>query len=167
MALLKLEKKVPTFSLPDQDGSVVTHRSCLGRWTVLYFYPKDDTPGCTQEACLITEIYTDFTRKNVAVLGVSKDSARSHKKFATKYNLPFTLLSDPEMTFIKKCGAYVEKTMYGKPVRGTLRISYIINPEGVIAAVYPDVDPATHAHVLLKDITRLQREAKKAPPAAA
>jgi len=158
--MLKISRRAPDFSLLDQDGNTHTLKQYAGLWTLIYFYPKDDTPGCTKEACMIADVYKDFKRLKVAVLGVSKDTPRSHKKFAEKYSLPFTLLSDPTMAMMDKYGAFGEKQMYGKTVRGTNRISYLINPEGKIAKAYPDVDPANHALELLKDIKILQKEAK-------
>lgn len=158
--MLKIGRKAPVFSLLDQNNATHTLKQYAGTWTLIYFYPKDDTPGCTKEACMIADVYKDFKRMKVAVLGVSKDTPRSHKKFADKYNLPFTLLSDPTMAMMDKYGAFAEKKMYGKTVRGTLRISYLINPEGKIAKVYPAVDPANHALELLKDIKVLQKEGK-------
>ncbi len=160
--MLKVGKKAPTFKLLDQDGVVHTHKELVGKWTLLYFYPKDDTPGCTKEACAIADVFKDFKRMGVTVFGMSKDSVKSHKKFATKYNLPFTLLADEDMAVITKYGAFKEKSMFGKPVRGTSRISYLINPEGVIAKGYPEVDPANHALELLKDLKQFKKEEKKA-----
>ena len=157
ITVLKVGRKAPSFSLLDQRESKHTLKQYRGQWVLIYFYPKDDTPGCTKEACTIAEVYGDFKRRKVVVLGVSKDTPRSHQKFAEKYNLPFTLLSDPDMTIIEKYGAYKEKKMFGKSVRGTLRISYVINPDGVIAKVYPAVDPANHAAELLNDIKVLQK----------
>ncbi len=164
--MLKVGRKAPLFTLPDQTGVDVSLKTYRGAWVLLYFYPKDDTPGCTQEACTIAEVYKDFSRRKVTVLGVSKDSVKSHKKFAEKYNLPFTLLSDPTMEMMDTYGALVMKKMYGKEVRGTNRITYLINPEGKIAKVYENVDPANHALELLKDIKALQKEAKKLADAA-
>lgn len=160
--MLKVGRKAPLFKLLDQDEKPQTLKESLGKWTLLYFYPKDDTPGCTKEACAIADVYKDFKRQGVTVFGVSKDTPKSHKKFAEKYSLPFTLLSDPTMEMMDKYGAFVEKKMYGKVVRGTNRISYLINPEGKIAKVYPEVDPAGHALELLADIKILKKEAKKA-----
>ena len=160
--MLKIGRKAPAFSLLDQDSVIHSLKHYAGKWVLLYFYPKDDTPGCTKEACMIADVYQDFKRMKVSVIGVSKDTPKSHKKFAEKYSLPFTLLSDPTMEMMDKYGAFVEKQMYGKTVRGTNRISYLINPEGKIAKVYPNVDPANHALDLLKDIKVLQKEAKKA-----
>jgi thioredoxin-dependent peroxiredoxin len=159
--MLKIGRIAPLFTLPDQNNELHTLKSYRGTWVLLYFYPKDDTPGCTKEACTIAEVYKDFAKLKVPVFGVSKDSVRSHKKFAEKYSLPFTLLSDPTMEMMNRYGALVLKKMYGKEVRGTNRISYLINPEGKIAKVYPEVDPAGHALELLKDIKALQKEAKK------
>jgi peroxiredoxin Q/BCP len=158
--MLKINRKAPAFELVDQLATPRTLKEFKGQWLIIYFYPKDDTPGCTKEACMIADVYKDFKRLKVAVVGVSKDTPRSHLKFAEKYSLPFTLLSDPTMEMMDKYGAFVKKQMYGKTVRGTRRISYLINPEGKIAKVYPDVDPSTHALELLKDIKVLQKEAK-------
>ncbi len=159
--MLKIGRKAPAFSLHDQDSVIHSLKHYAGKWVLLYFYPKDDTPGCTKEACMIADVYKDFKRMKVSVIGVSKDTPKSHKKFAEKYSLPFTLLSDPTMEMMDKYGAAAFKQMYGKTVRGTNRISYLINPEGKIAKVYPNVDPANHALELLKDSKVLQKEAKK------
>ena len=159
--MLKVGRKAPLFKLLNQKDEMVSLKDFTGKWTLVYFYPKDDTPGCTKEACAIAEVYGDFKKQGVTVLGVSKDTPKSHLKFATKYNLPFTLLSDPEMEMMDNYGAFVEKQMYGKTVRGTNRISYLISPEGKIAKAYPEVDPANHALELLADIKILKKEAKK------
>lgn len=159
--MLKLGRKAPLFTLLDQDLTSQSLKAYKGQWVLLYFYPKDDTPGCTTEACTIADIYKDFKRQGVVVMGVSKDTPKSHKKFAEKYSLPFTLLSDPTMEMMDTYGAKVEKSMYGKMVRGTNRITYIINPEGKIVKVYAEVDPASHALELLTDIKKLKKETKK------
>lgn len=158
--MLKVGRKAPLFALLDQHGNEHKLKSYLGQWNLIYFYPKDDTPGCTKEACMIADVYKDFKRLKVNVFGMSKDNVKSHAKFAEKYNLPFTLLSDPAMETMGKYGASVEKKMYGKTVRGTNRISYLVAPDGKIAKVYPEVDPATHAVELLKDIKQLQKAAQ-------
>ncbi len=158
--MLKVGQKAPAFKLPDQEGVLQSFKGQSGQWVLIYFYPKDDTPGCTKEACMIAEVYKDFKRLGVTVFGVSKDTPKSHKKFATKYSLPFTLLSDEEMTMMAKYKATKEKSMFGRLVRGTNRISYVVSPDGVIAAAYPDVDPANHALELLKDIKKLKKEYK-------
>jgi thioredoxin-dependent peroxiredoxin len=159
--MLKTGRKAPLFTLPDQNGETQSLKSYKGEWVLLYFYPKDDTPGCTKEACTIAEVYKDFKRLKVTVFGVSKDTVKSHKKFAEKYSLPFRLLSDPTMEMMGTYGALVMKKMYGRDVRGTLRVSYLINPEGKIAQVYPQVDPANHALELIADVKAFQKEAKK------
>ena len=161
--MLKVGRKAPLFKLLDQDEEFRTLKENLGRWIVIYFYPKDDTPGCTKEACMIADVYKDFKRQGIAVFGISKDTPKSHKKFAEKYSLPFRLLSDSTIEIMDKYGAVKEKMMFGKAVRGTNRISYLINPEGKIAKVYPDVDPAGHALELLRDIKVLKKEEKKLP----
>ena len=160
--MLKIGRKAPLFKLLDQDGKMQSLKDSLGKWTLIYFYPKDDTPGCTKEACTIADIYKDFKRQGVVVFGVSKDTPKSHKKFAEKYSLPFTLLSDPTMEMMSTYGSAFDKSMFGKKVRGTNRITYIVNPEGKIAQVYAEVDPASHALQLLADIKKLKKEAKKA-----
>ncbi len=159
--MLKVGRKAPLFKLLDQNGVEQSLKSVVGTWVLIYFYPKDDTPGCTKEACMIADVYKDFKRLKVTVFGVSKDTPKSHKKFAEKYSLPFTLLSDPTMEMMEKYGAFKEKKMFGKVARGTNRISYLVSPDGKIAKVYPEVEPATHALQLLKDIKQLQKEEKK------
>lgn len=153
--MLSIHQVIPSFSLFDQHDVARTTEEFKGTPWVLYFYPKDDTPGCTKEACTIAEVYDDFAKLGVVVVGVSKDTPASHRKFAAKYHLPFILLSDPTMGMMKEYGAFKEKSMYGKLVRGTNRITYIIDAEGKVARVYPDVDPATHALELLKDLRAL------------
>ncbi len=158
--MLKIGRKAPSFSLLDQHGQSHTLKQYAGQWILIYFYPKDDTPGCTKEACMIADVYKDFKRMNVTVFGVSKDSVKSHLKFAEKYQLPFTLLSDPTMEMMDKYGAFVTKKMYGKEVRGTNRISYLVGRDGKIAKVYPEVDPATHALELIKDLKAIMKAEK-------
>jgi thioredoxin-dependent peroxiredoxin len=159
--MLKVGKKAPAFKLADQDGIVRQSKEFIGQWLLVYFYPKDDTPGCTKEACAITDVYKDFKRHKISVVGISKDSSKSHKKFATKYQLPFTLLADESTETIQKYGAWVEKSMYGKKYMGTSRISYLINPEGKIAKVYAEVDPASHALEILGDFKAIKKSLPK------
>ncbi len=165
--MLKIGRKAPLFSLFDQHNTEQKLKQYAGGWVLLYFYPKDDTVGCTKEACTIADIYKDFKRMGVTVIGVSKDTIKSHLKFAEKYSLPFTLLSDPTMEMMGTYGAAVEKQMYGKTVRGTNRITYLIAPDGKIAKVYPNVDPASHALELLTDLKQIKKEEKKAAKLAA
>jgi peroxiredoxin Q/BCP len=153
--MLSINTLAPDFTLLDQDGVSQSLKQYRGKYVLLYFYPKDDTPGCTKEACTIADVYNDFSRLDVVVLGVSKDSPKSHKNFATKYNLPFTLLSDKDIEVAQLYGAWQEKTMFGKTALGMLRISYLIDPAGKIVKVYPKVDPASHALDILKDIKSL------------
>jgi peroxiredoxin Q/BCP len=142
--MLKEGTKIIDFSLVDQNNVVHKLSDYSGR-VLLYFYPKDDTPGCTKEACMITEVYEDFKKADITVIGISSDGPVSHKKFAEKYNLPFTLLSDPSKIAIKAYGA--------SSVVFTKRISYFID-KGIIIKVYPKVDPANHAMEILKEITK-------------
>lgn len=146
-AMKEINSKAPDFSLTGQDDAVHSISDFKGQYVLLYFYPKDDTPGCTKEACALKEVYEDFKTLGIAVIGISADSPESHKKFADKYGLPFYLLSDKNREIIREYGA--EKSP------GTKRISYLINPEGVIIKVYPQVDPATHAVQILKDVREM------------
>lgn len=141
----------PDFSLPDQDGKTHSLANYRGQVVLIYFYPKDDTPGCTKEACTIAEVYDDFEKNGVKVFGISADSIESHKQFAEKYHLPFTLLSDPDRQVIVAYGANQEGEGSEHSTH-TKRISYLVSPDGVIIRSYPDVDPATHALNILKDL---------------
>ena len=136
--------KAPEFSLQDDTGAVRTLTEFFGKIVVLYFYPKDDTPGCTKEACMIRDVYQDFEKAGIVVLGVSADSVSSHVAFKEKYHLPFILLSDESKEVIKLYEA--------NGLLMTKRISYLISADGIILKSYPDVDPATHALQILKDI---------------
>jgi len=145
----------PAFTLIDQDNISHSLEAQKGKWTLVYFYPKDDTPGCTKEACAIRDMYNDYGKMGVTVFGVSKDSPASHKKFAQKYELPFTLLSDTKGDMIEAYGAWGEKSMFGRAFMGIQRISYLIAPDLTVAKVYPKVDPASHALQILQDIKEL------------
>ena len=153
--MLTEETKAPDFSATDQFEKMHTLADYAGRWLMLYFYPKDDTPGCTKEACAIRDAWADFADAGISVLGVSKDSAKSHKKFSEKYSLPFPLLADEEKKILTAYQALGEKTLYGRLHFGTLRITYLINPEGIIAKAYPNVKPETHAKQILEDFKAL------------
>lgn len=146
----------PEFSLLDQTGTEVTLSQYKGQWVVLYFYPKDNTPGCTAEACGIRDMWSDFEKSEITVLGVSADSVRKHQNFIKKNNLPFTLLSDPEKQMIQQYGAWGEKMLFGKKYMGIFRISYLIDPQGKIRKVYPKVDPEAHAQEILEDVKGMQ-----------
>ena len=147
--MLEVGTKAPEFTLPDKDGNPVSLSDFLGKKVVLYFYPKDNTPGCTKQACAFAASYEGFKAKNVAVIGVSKDSVTSHQKFAAKYDLPFLLLSDPELQAIQAYGVWQEKKLYGKVSMGVVRSTYLIDEQGVIARVMPKVKPDTNAAEIL------------------
>ena len=130
--MLEINTKAPDFKLPDQDGKMHTLSEYKGQKVILYFYPKDNTSGCTKQACGFSELYPQFKEKGAVVLGVSKDSVESHKKFQTKFNLSFTLLSDTELSVIKAYNVWKEKNMYGKKSFGVVRTTYLIDEKGVI-----------------------------------
>lgn len=148
--------KAPNFSLQDQDGQTHSLQDYLGQWVVVYFYPKDDTPGCTTEACSFRDEYDYIKEHGAVVFGISKDSVASHKKFATKYNLHFPLLSDESLDTIKAYGAWGERSMYGKKYMGIIRCTFLIDPKGEIVKEYPKVTPKDHAVQIVKDLVALQ-----------
>lgn len=148
--MLQKGDKAPDFTGKDQQGKVVSLDDFKGKKLVLYFYPKDDTPGCTKEACNLRDNYADLLDKGFALLGVSPDSEDSHQKFISKYELPFPLLSDPELKIIKAFGAWGEKNMYGRKYEGLLRTTFIINEEGIIEKVIRKVKTDDHANQILK-----------------
>lgn len=148
--MLETGIKAPDFTLLNQDGESVTLSQYLGKKVILYFYPKDNTPGCTKQACGFTQLYPDFNEKGAVILGVSKDSVKSHKKFQEKYQLPFTLLSDPELQVIQAYDVWKEKNMYGKKVMGVVRTTYLINEEGIIEKAYTKVKAAQNPEDMLE-----------------
>ena len=150
--MLKEGDKAPQFELKDQHGKTHKLSDYKGKKFVIYFYPKDNTPGCTKEACAFRDNFSVYKKKGVVVLGISKDSEASHKKFADKFDLPFTLLSDPKSETIEKYGAWKEKSMYGKTFMGIARITYLIDEKGKILKVYPKVKPDEHAKEILADL---------------
>jgi len=147
--MLAVGTKAPDFTLNDQNGAEVRLSDFLGRKVALYFYPKDNTPGCTRQACAFAGSYTAFQEQDVAVIGVSKDSVASHVKFAQKYDLPFILLSDPDLQAIQAYDVWQEKKLYGKVSMGVVRSTYIIDENGVIEKVMPKVKPDTNAAEIL------------------
>ncbi len=147
--LLEVGTKAPDFTLPDKDGNPVSLSDFVGKKVVLYFYPKDNTPGCTRQACAFATSYKEFKEKNVEVIGVSRDSVSSHVKFAEKHNLPFILLSDPELEAIKAYGVWQEKKLYGKVSFGVVRTTFIIDEAGNIEKVMKKVKPDTNAAEIL------------------
>ena len=142
--------KAPDFSLQDSNGNLISLSDFTGKKVVLYFYPNDNTPGCTRQACAFAASYEDFINKNIQIIGISKDSISSHKKFAEKYNLPFILLSDPELVAIKAYGVWQEKKLYGKVSMGVARTTFIIDENGNIEKVMPKVKPDTNAQEILE-----------------
>ena len=153
--MLKEGTKAPDFALADKDGNIVKLEDFAGKKLVLYFYPKDNTPGCTRQACAFASLYDGFKDKDVAVVGVSKDSAASHQKFAEKYDLPFVLLSDPELEAIKAYDVWQEKKMYGKVSFGVVRTTYGIDEKGMIEKTMPKVKPDTNAIDILEYLGKL------------
>ena len=147
--MLEIGMKALDFSLPDKDGNTVRLSDFQGKKVVLYFYPKDNTPGCTRQACAFAASYEQFKAQDIVVIGISKDSVASHLKFAQKYDLPFILLSDPELQAIQAYGVWQEKKQYGKVSMGVVRTTYIINEQGIIEEVMPKVKPDTNAAEIL------------------
>ncbi len=156
--MLQAGDKAPQFTLQNQNGDPVRLSDFFGQKLVLYFYPKDNTPGCTRQACAFAAAYSEFQKRGVAVVGVSKDSAASHKKFAEKQNLPFTLLSDPELQAIQAYGVWQEKKMYGKVSMGVVRTTFLIDENGCIAKVMPKVKPDTNAQEILKALSAAEEK---------
>ena len=148
--MLQTGMKAPEFELVNQQGDTVRLSDFLGKKVVLYFYPKDNTPGCTKQACAFAAAYEGFRAKDVAVIGISKDSVASHLKFVQKYDLPFMLLSDPERKAIEEYGVWQEKKLYGKVSMGIVRMTYIIDEQGIIENVMPKVKPDTNAAQILE-----------------
>ena len=148
--MLEIGMKAPEFTLSDKDGNTVNLSDYLGRKVVLYFYAKDNTPGCTRQACAFAAAYQSFQSRDVVVIGISKDSAQSHLKFAQKHDLPFILLSDPELQAIQAYGVWQEKKLYGKVSMGVVRSTFIIDEHGKIEKVMPKVKPDTNAAEILQ-----------------
>ena len=151
--MLSVGTKAPDFTLPDQNGDEHSLSDYRGQKVILYFYPKDNTAGCTKQACGFGELYPQFREKGAVVLGVSKDSVRSHKNFETKHNLPFTLLSDPELTAIKAYDVWKEKKNYGRTYMGIVRTTYLIDEEGVIVRAMDKVKAAKNPEEMLEALS--------------
>ena len=148
---MNIGDKMPTFSVADQNGNLVTNQQLLGKKTIIYFYPKDSTPGCTAEACNLRDNYERMLAQGYQVLGVSKDSQKSHQSFINKYELPFTLLSDPSTEMLQAFGAWGEKKMCGKTSIGTLRKTFVFDENGILTQVIEKVDTKNHAEQILGD----------------
>ncbi len=149
----------PDFSLPDQDGNIHTLSDQKGQWVLIYFYPKDDTPGCTVQACAIRDDYPAFEKLGVQVFGISADSVKSHAKFVKKYELPFTVLSDEDKKVLSLYGVWQEKSFMGRTYMGIVRSSFLIDPKGKVAKVYEKVKAIGHADMVLKDLKALKNSA--------
>ena len=150
--MLEVGTKAPDFTLPDQNGNMHSLSEYRGKKVILYFYPKDNTPGCTKQACGFAERYPKFTEKGAVVLGISKDSVASHKKFEEKYGLPFTLLADPELVAIQAYDVWQEKKNYGKTYMGVVRTTYLIDEEGKIAKAFDKVKAADNPEQMLGEL---------------
>jgi peroxiredoxin Q/BCP len=148
--MLKIGDKMPDFEVVDQDGKEVSSKDLLGKRTIIYFYPKDNTSGCTAEACNLRDNYAALLSEGYNVIGVSKDSQTSHKRFADKYGLPFTLLSDTTTQMLQAFGAWGEKKMYGKTVMGTIRRTFIFDEKGILERIIEKVDTKNHASQILQ-----------------
>lgn len=147
--MLKIGDKMPYFEVEDQDGNKFSSSQLLGRKTIIYFYPKDNTSGCTAEACNLRDNYSRLVAEGYNVVGISKDSVKSHKNFATKYDLPFTLLSDTSTEILQAFGAWGEKKMYGKTTMGTIRKTFIFDEAGILVRIIEKVDTKEHASQIL------------------
>jgi len=152
MAQLKEGATAPDFSGKDQDGKTISLADYKGKKVILYFYPKDDTPGCTAEACNLRDNYQILLSVGFAIIGVSPDNEKSHAKFSTKYTLPFSLIADPDASIIKKYGAWGEKNMYGKSYMGVLRTTYVIDEQGKIIKAITKVDTQNHTQQILTEL---------------
>lgn len=150
--MLEIGTKAPEISLPDQNGKIRTLKEFQGKKVILYFYPKDNTPGCTKQACGFAELYPQFMEKDAVVIGISKDSTASHKKFEEKYGLPFMLLSDTELKAIQDYDVWKEKNMYGKKTMGVVRTTYLIDESGMIVTALDKVKAAENPEQMLKEL---------------
>ena len=148
--MLKIGDKMPHFEVVDQDGNIVTSNNLLGRKTIIYFYPKDNTSGCTAEACNLRDNYQALIAKGYNVVGVSKDSVASHRKFIDKFELPFTLLADITTQMQQTFGVWAEKSLYGRKYMGTLRQTFIFDEQGILTEIIEKVDTKNHAEQILK-----------------
>ena len=155
--MVELGKKAPSFVLKNSDGKKISLKEFVGKNVVLYFYPKDMTSGCTAEACDFRDNFPRFGKINAVIIGVSADSEESHKKFASKYNLPFMLLSDPDKSTIKDYGVWKEKSMYGKKYMGIERTTFLIDKKGKIARIFPKVKVSNHVNEVIAALNELEK----------
>ncbi len=157
MTYPSLKKLAPDFRLPDQSGNEHTLKQYRGKWVILYFYPKDDTPGCTVEACSFRDNFSVLKRTDIVVLGVSVDPVKKHAKFVSKYELPFTLLADEEKQIVNLYGVWGEKKFMGRKYMGTNRVSFLIDPKGKLVKIYDPVKPSEHVSEVLADVKALKK----------
>ncbi len=157
MTTLSTGTEAPGFSLLDQNGNTHTLLDSRGKWVLLYFYPKDNTPGCTKQACAIRDEFPEFQSLNCVVFGISTDSEKSHKKFEDKFALPFTLLADTEKRMVQDYGVWAPKKFMGREFLGTERTSFLINPNGIIEKIYEKVKPELHAREVIADLKALSQ----------
>ena len=150
-------EQAPDFSLPDKNGKQHQLSDFAGGWVLLYFYPRDDTPGCTKEACTLRDNYTEFEKNKIQIIGISVDSEKSHEQFITKYHLPFLLLSDTEKKVVQQYGVWGKKII-GLSLPMTKRTSFLLNPQGIISKIYTAVTPSEHAEEILKDYKNLPKK---------
>lgn len=155
--MLSIGTKAPEFTLEDKDGNKVSMSDFKGKKVVVYFYPKDNTPGCTRQACAFRNAYDGFKKEDVQVIGISKDSIKSHQKFAEKHELPFILLSDPDLVAIKAFDVWKEEKMYGKTALGVVRATYIIDENGIIEKVFEKAKPDTNAQEILEYLEKQEQ----------
>lgn len=153
MKMLEVGTKAPDFTLPDKDGNNVSLHDFLGKKVVVYFYPRDNTPGCTRQACAFAKLNQEFANRNIVVLGISKDSAASHQKFAAKFDLPFILLSDENKEAIQSFGVWQEKKQYGKTTMGVVRSTFLLDENGVVVKVFKKANPDTNAQDSLDSLS--------------
>ncbi len=158
---IKVGDPAPEFSLPDQSGELHSLAETRGSWTLIYFYPKDDTPGCTKEACFVGEAFPAFEKLQTYVFGISADSVKSHKKFSDKFKLPFPILSDEAKNTLEAYGVWQQKKMMGREFMGTVRTSFLLDPRGTVAKIYEKVKPEVHAEEVLEDIKTYQKAIKE------
>ncbi len=157
-----VHKRAPKFEAADQDGKTHSLEVCAGKWVLLYFYPKDDTPGCTTEACSLRDSCPKFKKLGTTIFGVSVDTIKSHRKFADKFTLPFTLLADEDKKIVAAYGVWGKKKFMGREYLGIMRTSFLINPEGIIEKIYENVKPAEHAEEVLADLHAFKKARTKA-----
>ncbi len=157
MSTLTINTPAPDFSLSDQDGKMHTLSDYRGKWVLLYFYPRDNTPGCTKQACVLRDAFPELKKRGCVVLGVSTDTEKSHKKFEEKFKLPFPLLADTEKLLVNAYGVWAPKKFMGREFLGTLRTSFLIDPSGKIVKIYEKVKPPIHADEVLRDLALLTK----------